>query len=206
MKNRLIISIVAGAMSSGLISTVAWADSNDRRQAEWNQGHERTIQQQIRQGENSGQLTRNEANRLENRLEALKNDKDRFERNGLNQSEKRNLNLRYSSLSQQAERERRDSERRYINSRANDRGRWRDNRSRNHQSLAGRNSYSSQAQLSKPPVWHASKDGGYYDSTGQITFLVDGQKLYLYGGFLGDGRPVPNTPNVPTNMLGHLLY
>ncbi len=57
----------------------------------------------------------------------------------------------------------------------------------------------------RAPNWMISKDGGYFDGTGQIKFLVPGNELYKYGGTLQDGRPVPNTPNVQMNASGHIF-
>ncbi|MBX9694259.1 MAG: hypothetical protein K2Z81_17880, partial [Cyanobacteria bacterium] len=62
-----------------------------------------------------------------------------------------------------------------------------------------------QQGMTKPPNWMISKDGGYFDGTGQIKVLVPGNELYKYGGTLQDGRPVPNSPNVQMNSTGHII-
>ncbi|MBY0550408.1 MAG: hypothetical protein K2W95_24225 [Candidatus Obscuribacterales bacterium] len=51
-------------------------------------------------------------------------------------------------------------------------------------------------------LWHQSRDGGYYDATGAIGFLVPGDELYKYGGVFEDGLPVPTTP-VAMNFAKH---
>lgn len=51
-------------------------------------------------------------------------------------------------------------------------------------------------------IWQLSRDGGYYDATGQISVVVPGDQLYKYGGTFQDGKPVPTTP-VVTNFANH---
>ncbi|MBY0358701.1 MAG: hypothetical protein K2W82_11915 [Candidatus Obscuribacterales bacterium] len=51
-------------------------------------------------------------------------------------------------------------------------------------------------------IWGLSRDGGYYDATGQIKIVVPGDQLYKYGGTFMDGTAVPVTP-VVTNFANH---
>lgn len=63
------------------------------------------------------------------------------------------------------------------------------------------------APLPPPPkisnyIWGLSRDGGYYDATGQVKIVVPGDQLYKYGGTFMDGTSVPTTP-VVTNFANH---
>lgn len=51
-------------------------------------------------------------------------------------------------------------------------------------------------------IWGLSRDGGYYDASGQIKVVVPGDQLYKYGGTFMDGSKVPTTP-VVTNFAKH---
>lgn len=51
-------------------------------------------------------------------------------------------------------------------------------------------------------IWHQSRQGGYYDATGQISVLVPGDELYKYGGVFEDGLAVPTMP-VAMNFAKH---
>lgn len=68
----------------------------------------------------------------------------------------------------------------------------------------GRNQIMNQAQFFRPPVWYPSREGGYYDGTGQIQGNIPGHMLFQFGGSLSDGRAAPNSPNVFMNQAGHL--
>lgn len=51
-------------------------------------------------------------------------------------------------------------------------------------------------------VWFQSRDGGYFDFTGQVKGVVRGDLLYKYGGTFQDGTEVPDYP-VTVNFAGH---
>jgi len=50
-----------------------------------------------------------------------------------------------------------------------------------------------------------SRDGGYYDATGEVKATVKGNELYKYGGTMSNGRAAPTTANVQMNRFGHLI-
>ncbi len=71
-----------------------------------------------------------------------------------------------------------------------------------------------QAQSATPPapparspyIWQMSRDGGYYDASGQIKGTVPGSELWRYGGVMGDEvTPVPQGP-VRMNSAGHIRW
>lgn len=53
-----------------------------------------------------------------------------------------------------------------------------------------------------PYIWGLSRDGGYYDATGQIKTVIKGEDIYKYGGTFIDGTAVPSAP-VITNFAKH---
>lgn len=56
----------------------------------------------------------------------------------------------------------------------------------------------------EPPRWMVSRDGGYYDATGNVQGTVSGADLYQYGGTMGDGSGLPG-PGAAVNAQGHLI-
>jgi hypothetical protein len=56
------------------------------------------------------------------------------------------------------------------------------------------------------PKWFVSREGGYYDSSGQVQGNVPGTELYRYGGTMSDGKPAPTTPQVHVNTSGHIIW
>lgn len=61
--------------------------------------------------------------------------------------------------------------------------------------------------VKKPYIWQMSRDGGYYDASGQIKGTVPGNELWRYGGVMGDEvTPVPKGPSVQMNSAGHIKW
>lgn len=82
----------------------------------------------------------------------------------------------------------------------------------NFQSAVSTQDYMGGVSISPPPqqpqppkgkyIWGLSRDGGYYDASGQIKTVIPGDQLYKYGGTFMDGQSVPTSP-VVTNFAGH---
>ena len=194
MRNLFIpATLIAMTLSFGVLPNAAIAaDRIDRQQDR--------LEDKIRFGERTGALTRVEANQLKARLDNIERREDRMDNNGLNFNERRMLSMRLDDLSRHVDRQISDNQRRMPNSRWNAH-----NRRFYTNTFPQTRIYSNSFTYASPPRWVMSKDGGYYDSTGQISGTVRGDQLFRFGGVMQNGSPAPSSPDVLMNAFGHII-
>ncbi|MBI4533321.1 MAG: hypothetical protein HY711_05170 [Candidatus Melainabacteria bacterium] len=53
------------------------------------------------------------------------------------------------------------------------------------------NSHDQVSDFQTPCLWYPSRQGGYYDASGQVNGVILGSQVHKYGGVMADGMPVP---------------